>query len=169
MIHAGLPEGHGARDRRPAWNECWDALQKGKINVLLVHALDRMGRSLANLVKVLATLIERQITLISYRENIDLSTAAGRLLANLISVLADFELALICERTAAGMRAAKARGSKIGNQKRFFDKVEATRLRDQGWGKVRIARQLRVGVGTVHRWCREEYQPPGLRNGHHED
>lgn len=71
----------GAKDSQPAWNECWDAIQKGRVNVLLVHALDRLGKSLPHLVKIMSTLTERKIVLVSHRENIDLSTATGRMLA----------------------------------------------------------------------------------------
>jgi DNA invertase Pin-like site-specific DNA recombinase len=114
-------------------------IQKRRIQVLLVHALDRLGRSLPHLVKIISTLTENQITLVSFRENIDLGTAAGRMIAGIFSVMADYELSIIKERTRAGMRAAKARGSQIGPVKRFFDKHKATSLRDQGWGQIRIA------------------------------
>ena len=149
----------GSKDSRPAWNECNDAIMKGRVNILLVHALDRLGRSLPHLVKIMATLTERNITLVSFRENIDLSTAAGRMLAGLFSVLADYELSIIRERTKAGLRAAKARGSQIGNRMRFFDKRKATELRDQGWGQIKIARELGVGVGRVNVWAKDEYVP----------
>jgi DNA invertase Pin-like site-specific DNA recombinase len=155
----------GAKDSRPAWNELWDAIQKGRVKVLLVHALDRLGRSLPHLVKILSTLVERGVVLVSFRENIDLSTSTGRMVANLFSVLADFELSVIRERTKAGMRAAKARGSQIGPKKRPFDSEKATQLRDHGWGQIRIARELGVGVGRVNRWCKEEYVPASQRAG----
>ena len=151
----------GSKDSRPAWNELWDHIQKGKVHILVVHALDRLGRSLPHLVKIMSTLTERNITLVSYRENLDLSTAQGRMLAGLFSVLADYELSLIRERTKAGMRAAKARGSQVGNRKQFFDKAKATVLRDQGWGPIKIARAL--GVGRVNAWVKEHYVPPAQR------
>jgi DNA invertase Pin-like site-specific DNA recombinase len=153
----------GAKDSRPAWNQLWDAIQKGRVKVLLVHALDRLGRSLPHLVKILSTLVERDVVLVSFRENIDLSTSTGRMVANLFSVLADFELSIIRERTKAGMRAARARGSQIGPKKRPFENEKATLLRDQGWGQIRIARELGVGVGRVNRWCKEEYVPASQR------
>src|SRR5215469_13886986 len=68
----------GAKDSRPGWNDCWDAIQKGKVKVLVVHAPDRLGRSLPHLVRIITYLAERNLTLVSYRENIDLSTSAGR-------------------------------------------------------------------------------------------
>jgi hypothetical protein len=91
----------GAKDSRPKWNELWDAVQKGRVHVLLTHALDRLGRSLAHLVKIIFTLTERNVTLISFRENIDLSTAQGRLIAAIFATLAEYELSMIRERTRA--------------------------------------------------------------------
>jgi DNA invertase Pin-like site-specific DNA recombinase len=153
----------GAKDSRPGWNDCWDSLQKGRVNILLVSALDRIGRSLPHLTKIVAFLAERDIALISFRENIDLSTATGRLVAGIFSVLASYELNLISERTKAGLRAAKAKGKQVGNPKRVFDKEKATELRDQGWGQIRIAKHLKIGVGRVNEWARDEYLPPALR------
>ncbi len=150
----------GIKDSRPSWNELWDHVQKGKVHVLVVHALDRMGRSLPHLVKIMSTLTERNITLVGYRENLDLSTAQGRMMAGLFSVLADYELNMIRERTRSGMRAAKARGSLVGNQKRPFDESKATQLRDQGLGQIKIARALGVGVGRVNHWIRDHYIAP---------
>jgi DNA invertase Pin-like site-specific DNA recombinase len=115
------------------------------------------------LVKIITTCVEKQIALISHRENIDLSTSAGRMIAGIFSVLADYELSIIRERTKAGMRAARARGSQIGPHKRYLDKQEATRLRDQGCGQIKIARKLGVGVGRINRWVKEEYLPPDQR------
>ncbi len=153
----------GAKDSRPAWNECWDSIQKGRVHILLVHALDRLGRSLPHLIKILGSFHERNVTLVSFRENIDLSTATGRMFTGLLALLSDYELSLIRERTRAGMRAAKARGSKIGKQKRFFDKKRATTLRDQGLGQIKIARELGIGVGRVNEWVKNEYVPSSAR------
>ena len=146
----------GAKDSRPGWNDCWDALQKGKVRVLVVHSLDRLGRSLPHLVKIITYMTERNITLVSFRENIDLSTSAGRMLAGIFSVLAEYERSIISERTKAGLRAAKAKGKKLGNPGRYFDKKRATELRKAGWGQIRIAHELGVGVGRVNKWVHNE-------------
>jgi DNA invertase Pin-like site-specific DNA recombinase len=148
----------GAKDSRPGWNACWDAVQKRKVNVLLVHALDRIGRSLHHLVRIIGHFTEHGLALVTYRENIDLSTSAGRMLAGIFSMLAEYERSIISERTKAGMRVAKARGKQIGNRKRYFDTEKATELRRKGWGQIRIAKALRVGVGRVNRWAHEECQ-----------
>jgi DNA invertase Pin-like site-specific DNA recombinase len=144
----------GAKDSRPGWNACWDAVQKRKVDVLLVHALDRLGRSLPHLVKIISELSERSIALVSYRENIDLTTASGRMLAGIFSVLAEYERSIISERTKAGLRAAKARGKRIGNARRWFDEDRAWELRRRGWGQIKIARELGVGVGRVNQWVK---------------
>ncbi len=154
----------GAKDSRPAWNQLWDSIRKRRINVLVVHALDRLGRSLPHLVKIISTLNENSITLVSYRENIDLSTAQGRMLAGLFSVLANYELEMIRERTRAGMRAAKARGSQIGPRKKHFDVKRAEELRDSGMGVIKIAKALGgIGVQRVQLWAKHEYLPPETR------
>ena len=149
----------GAKDSRPGWNACWDAIQKRRVKVLVVHALDRIGRSLHHLVKIIQHFSENRLTLVSFRENIDLSTSAGRMLAGIFSVLAEYERSIISERTKAGLRAARARGKRIGNRLRPFDKEEAAELRRRGWGQIKIARELGVGVGRVNRWVHEEYAP----------
>src|SRR5262245_18559538 len=153
----------GAKDSRPAWNRLWAAIEKGKVKVLLVHALDRLGRSLSHLVKILSTLVERDVLLVSLREGIDLSASTDRMVAGLFSVLADYERSIIRERTRAGMRAARARGRQIGPRKQPFDAERATRLRDQGWGQISIARELGGGVGRINKWVKEEYLPPERR------
>ncbi len=121
----------GGKDSRPSWNKLWDDIQKGRVNVLLVHALDRLGRSLPHLVKIFTTCVEREITLISFRENIDLSTSTGRMIVGIFSVLTEYELSMIRERTKSGLRAAKARGKQIGKKRRYFDKQKATEFRDR--------------------------------------
>ena len=147
----------GAKTSRPGWNAAWDAVQKRKVRLLIVHALDRIGRSLHHLVKIIGYFSENNLTLISYRENIDLSTSAGRMLAGIFSVLAEYERAIISERTKAGLRAAKAKGKRIGNRKRYFDTEKAAELRREGWGQIKIAKALGVGVGTVNKWVRERF------------
>jgi DNA invertase Pin-like site-specific DNA recombinase len=153
----------GSKDVRPAWSELWTQLRQRKFNILLVSAIDRIGRSLPHLVKILSTIEEHNVTLISLREAFDLSTAQGRMLAGLFAVLADYELSLIKERTKAGMRAARAKGSQIGPKKRYFDKRRATEMRDRGLGQIKIAKALGIGIGRVNEWAKHEYIRPTER------
>jgi DNA invertase Pin-like site-specific DNA recombinase len=153
----------GSKDVRPAWSDLWLQLRHRKFNVLVVSAIDRIGRSLPHLVKILSTIEELNVTLVSLRECFDLSTAQGRMLAGLFSVLSDYELSLIKERTKAGMRSARAKGKQIGPRKRYFDKARAAEMRDRGVGQIKIARALGVGISRVNEWARNEYVPPSQR------
>ncbi len=154
----------GSKDSRPAWNELWDAIRRRRVNVVVVCALDRLGRSLPHLVKILCAVNDSSISLISLREGFDLNTAVGRLQANLLAVLSEYELSLIRERTKAGMRAARAKGKQIGPRKRYFDVRKATALRDEGMGIIKIARELGgIGVQRVQQWAKHEYVPKAQR------
>jgi DNA invertase Pin-like site-specific DNA recombinase len=148
----------GVKASRPGWNACWDAVQKRKVRILVVHALDRIGRSLHHLVQIINYFSEHNLALVSYRENIDLSTSAGRMLAGIFSVMAEYERSIISERTKAGIRVARAKGKQIGRPRRYFNKRKAAELRRQGWGQIRIAKHLGIGVGRVNKWVHEEYE-----------
>ena len=153
----------GSKDSRPAWNELWDAIRRRKVNVVVIPALDRLGRSLPHLVKILCAINDAEISLISLREGFDLNTAVGRLQANLLAVLSEYELSLIRERTLAGMRAARARGSQIGPRKNYLCPKKATELLDRGVGQIKIAKALGVGVGRVNQFVHEQYVPAKQR------
>ena len=91
-----------------------DALKEG--DMLVVWRLDRLGRSLSKLVKLVEELGERGIEFRSLCENIDTSSSGGRLIFHVMAALAEFERSLISERTRAGMRAARERGQHLGRR-----------------------------------------------------
>jgi DNA invertase Pin-like site-specific DNA recombinase len=98
----------GALDRRPQLDEVLEQLRPG--DTLVVWRLDRLGRSLRHLIDVVTTLDERGVGFRSLRENIDTTTAGGRLVFHLFGALAQFEREIIRDRTVAGLTAARARG-----------------------------------------------------------
>jgi len=98
----------GARASRPALDELLDYARAG--DTLVVWRLDRLGRSVAHLVETVSMLDARGVGFVSLTEAIDTTTAGGRLLLHLFASLAEFELELIRERTAAGLIAARERG-----------------------------------------------------------
>lgn len=102
----------GVAVSRPALNDALAALRPG--DVLVTWKLDRLGRSLAHLIDLIAKLNEQSIGFRSMSETIDTTTAGGRLVFHMMGALAEFERALISERTRAGMAAARARGAAIG-------------------------------------------------------
>lgn len=102
----------GAAVNRPALEEALSALQPG--DTLVTWKLDRLGRSLAHLITIVTLLESRRVAFRSLSESIDTETAGGRLLFHVMGALAEFERALISERTRAGIAAARARGRIIG-------------------------------------------------------
>jgi DNA invertase Pin-like site-specific DNA recombinase len=102
----------GAKADREGLQEAVSALQPG--DMLVVWRLDRLGRSLINLVELVNHLGLRDIEFRSLTENIDTSSSGGRLVFHMMAALAEFERSLISERTRAGMEAAKLRGKRLG-------------------------------------------------------
>jgi DNA invertase Pin-like site-specific DNA recombinase len=100
--------GFGALDSRLELSRCLDYLHEG--DTLVVWRLDRLGRSLRQLMDTVAELEARGIALYSLTENLDTSSAGGRLVFHIFGALAEFERDLIRERTLAGLAAARARG-----------------------------------------------------------
>jgi len=106
----------GATVERPGLQQAMDMLQKG--DTLIVWRLDRLGRSLVNLVEQVGSLGRQGIEFRSVTESIDTSSSGGKLLFHMIAALAEFERSLISERTKAGMAAAKLRGKHVGRPRR---------------------------------------------------
>lgn len=104
----------GADFARPGLTKLLRILRRG--DTLTVWRLDRLGRSLFELLKLVRDLNERGIGFRSLSESLDTSTSAGRLLLHVLASMAEFERSLISERTRAGMAAARARGSRIGRR-----------------------------------------------------
>ncbi|MBM7326584.1 recombinase family protein [Agrobacterium sp. S2] len=106
----------GASNERPGLQQAMDMLQKG--DTLVVWRLDRLGRSLVNLVEHVSDLGQQGVEFRSLTESIDTSSSGGKLLFHMIAALAEFERSLISERTKAGMAAAKLRGKHVGRPRR---------------------------------------------------
>ncbi|WP_412065176.1 recombinase family protein [Rhizobium sp. SYY.PMSO] len=104
----------GANFSRPGLTKMLRALRRG--DTLTVWRLDRLGRSLFELLNLVRDLNERGVEFRSLSESLDTSTSAGRLLLHILASMAEFERSLISERTRAGMAAARARGSRIGRR-----------------------------------------------------
>jgi DNA invertase Pin-like site-specific DNA recombinase len=107
----------GASTERPGLQQAMDMLQKG--DTLVVWRLDRLGRSLVNLVEYVSNLGKQDVEFRSLTESIDTSSSGGKLLFHMIAALAEFERSLISERTKAGMAAAKLRGKHVGRPPRI--------------------------------------------------
>lgn len=142
----------GVAINRPALADALAALRPG--DVLVTWKLDRLGRSLAHLIDIIARLGEAEIGFRSLSEAIDTTTASGRLLFHVMGALAEFERALIGERTRAGMAAAKARGALLGRPPKLTDEevMEARALLESGAvSLVELAALFEVAPLTLER------------------
>ena len=105
---------------------------------------DRFARSLKHLVNALAQFEALSVSFISLRDNLDLTTPAGRLMFQIIGAMAEFERSLIQERVRAGLRNARAKGKRLGRPRISIPVAKVERLRAQGLSWTKIS--LRVGV-----------------------
>jgi DNA invertase Pin-like site-specific DNA recombinase len=140
----------GASAKRPELARCLANLRPG--DVLVVWKLDRLGRSLSHLVAVLSDLQAKGVGFRSLTEAIDTETAAGRLMGHILGALAEFERALIVERTQAGLKAAKRRGVKLGRRPSLSEeqRVHARKLIAEGESPQVVARLLKVSRSTLY-------------------
>jgi len=145
----------GSKASRPELDKMLDQLRSG--DVVVVWRLDRLGRSLRNLIDLVETLADRGVGFRSLTESIDTTTANGRLFFSIMGALAEFERDLIRERTQAGLAAARARGrvggrpsvmnaKKIATARKLYDSREHT--------VAEIAEMLDVSVATIYRHLR---------------
>jgi putative DNA-invertase from lambdoid prophage Rac len=147
----------GAKASRPGLDQLMADARLRRFDVVVVWKLDRFGRSLVHCVSGIQELASLGIRFIATSQGLDTdeSNPASKLLMHILAAVAQFERELIRERVSAGMKAAKARGTKTGNAigrpRRVFDRDEVVRLRKTGLSFEKIAGQMRVGVGTVVR------------------
>ncbi len=141
----------GRDTERPELDHCLRSLRSG--DTLVVWRLDRLGRSLPDLVRIIAELEARQINFESLGEKIETGSAAGRLIFHVFAALAEFERSLIRERTHAGLAAARARGRNGGRRPKLDAKqIHEIRvlLRDPKVRIVDVARRYGVSRTTVY-------------------
>jgi DNA invertase Pin-like site-specific DNA recombinase len=141
----------GATHSRPALDELVTDARRGRFDAVLIWKLDRLGRSMIHLVRLLNEWQELGIELISFSEGLDFTTPTGKLLSHIVSAFAEFERDCIRERVRAGMRNARARGKRIGRPPVFVDATQVARLRAQGASWHEIAAKLEVGATTARR------------------
>jgi DNA invertase Pin-like site-specific DNA recombinase len=141
----------GSKASRPSLNHLLTDAHSRKFDAVLVWKIDRWGRSLKHLVTSLADLEAYGVAFVSLSDNLDLSTPSGRLMMQLLGAMAEFERALIQERVKAGLRNARAKGKRLGRPPIFVSQNRIDALRDSGKSWRAIAKEVGVGVGTVHR------------------
>ncbi|MCM3603721.1 recombinase family protein, partial [Robertmurraya korlensis] len=140
------------KDKRPQLENCLQALRNG--DTLYIWRLDRLGRSLKDLITIVNQLQEIGCELVSIKESIDTSTTSGKLTFHLFASLAEFERELIRERTQAGLSSARARGRLGGRPEKLTDDVNQMirqLMSDRHTSATNIAKHFGVSRATIYK------------------
>ncbi len=144
--------GMKTRHNRPALDQLMKSATQRKFDMVMCWSIDRLGRSLQNLVEILNELQAMKIDLFFLQQGMDTSTPSGRMIFSVFGAIGEFERNLIRERVIAGQKRAVANGVKIGRPSKMNDGLRSAiqLLREKGMGIKQIARELKVGIGTVY-------------------
>ncbi len=148
--------GSGASQREQR-EKLLGAARRREIDVVLVWRLDRWGRSVADLLATLQELDHLGVGFVSLTEALDLTTPAGRAMAALLAVFAEFEREILRERVRAGLAEARLNGTRLGRPATAAKKAaEVGKLHRAGVSKAEIARRLEIGRTSVRRILEEK-------------
>jgi DNA invertase Pin-like site-specific DNA recombinase len=142
----------GGQWNRPELQDCLKHLRKG--DTLIVWKLDRLSRSLSDLMTILSKLKKDEVGFKSITEAIDTTTAMGEMIMHVVGAFAQFERSLIKERTNAGLARAKANG-RVGGRRHTHSKTlrdEAVRKVRAGRSQVEVAKEYDISEPTISRW-----------------
>jgi len=148
----------GAKFSRQGLDKLMTEVRRGRLDVIVCFKLDRLGRSLPHLAQIVGELTEHRVALVCPSQGIDTSSQnpASQLQLNILMAIAEFERSIIRERVTAGLKAAKANGTKLGRPKTISRHADSVRqLLAKGKGVRAIARVLALPVSSVHSLVRE--------------
>ena len=137
--------------KRPGLDQLMTDARRGKFDVVLVWASDRVARSVRHFLEVLDELNRLNIEFVSFREQLDTGGALGRAIIVIVAAIAELERSLIVERVRAGMRRAKLDGTHIGRNPLVLDQEAIHRERCQSQSIREIAKGHRISTATVQR------------------
>jgi DNA invertase Pin-like site-specific DNA recombinase len=142
----------GTTSSRPALDALMKSATQRRFDMVMCWSIDRLGRSLQNLIEILNELQSLKVDLFFMQQGLDTSTSAGRMMFSIFGALAEFERNLIRERVIAGQQRAISQGVKMGRPTKMNDgmKNAIKLLRERGIGIKQIARELKIGIGTVY-------------------
>jgi DNA invertase Pin-like site-specific DNA recombinase len=148
--------GAKGRDKRPAFDALLKDAVRKEFDVIAAWSVDRLGRSLRDLLGFLDDIHAKNIGLYLHQQGVDTTTPGGKALFQMVGVFAEFERAMIQERVKAGLARAREQGKVLGRPP-IGQNIEAEilQLRETGIGLLKIARTLGIGTGTVQRVVRE--------------
>ncbi|MGH3846406.1 MAG: recombinase family protein [Pseudonocardiaceae bacterium] len=151
----------GTKADRPQWNACLVDLRRG--DTLVIWRIDRLGRNLRDLIDIVTSLDQREVAVRSLTNGIiDTATAHGKLVFGMFALMAEYEAALIRERTAAGLAAARARGRHGGRKPKMTPALidKAQRMYDsRQFTMAEIAQSCHVTPMTIYRHIHTQQRP----------
>jgi DNA invertase Pin-like site-specific DNA recombinase len=145
----------GTKARRPGLDDLLRDARRGRFQVVLVWASDRIARSVRHFLEVLDEFNRLNVEFVSFRENLDTGGPLGRAVVIIIGAIAELERNLIIERVRAGMRRARLEGRHIGRRPLEVDRVAVLRDRNRGHSLTDIAKAHRVSRATVSRLLKQ--------------
>jgi DNA invertase Pin-like site-specific DNA recombinase len=145
----------GTKAKRPGLDQMMADARRGRFDVVLVWACDRIARSTRHFLDVLDDLNRIGVEFVSFREQIDTGGPLGRAIVIIIGAIAELERNLIIERVRAGMRRARLEGQHIGRNPLVLDHAAIVRDRQHGQSLRQVAKGHRISTATVQRVLRE--------------
>lgn len=144
--------GAKGRDKRPGFAKLWQGITRRDFDLVAAWSVDRLGRSMVDLVSFLGELHAKGVDLYLHKQGLDTSTPAGKAMFQMLGVFAEFERSIIQERVRSGMARAAAQGKHIGRP-RVSEETERAIRKELSGGKGirRVAAEQGVGTGTVQR------------------
>jgi DNA invertase Pin-like site-specific DNA recombinase len=155
IVHEYTDRISGVKAKRPGLDTMMADARRGRFDVVLVWASDRIARSVKHFLEVLDELNRLKIEYVSFRENIDTGGPLGRAIVVIIGAVAELERNLIIERVRAGMRRARLEGQHIGRNPLVLDNLAIQQDRQHGQSLRQIAKGHRVSTATVQRVLRQ--------------
>jgi DNA invertase Pin-like site-specific DNA recombinase len=144
--------GAKGRDKRPGLDAMLKAVNAKEFDLVAAWSVDRLGRSLTDLLGILQHLHDKGVDLFLHQQGLDTSTTAGKAMFQMLGVFAEFERGIIRERVNAGLARAREKGTTLGRPPVKAKKEERIReLRAEGMGMLKIARTVGVGTSVVQR------------------
>jgi DNA invertase Pin-like site-specific DNA recombinase len=140
----------GTKDSRPDLNRLIADAHKRHFDVVCVWRFDRFAHSVSHLLRALETFKALTIDFVSFSEQMDTSTPAGKMVFTVLGAVAELERSLIVERVRAGLRNARSKGKRLGRPRVAVDATQIAGLRAQGLSWRQIARELGLSVGSVY-------------------
>ena len=151
-VVASVEDVNGGTKERPKREELIHMARRRQLDVIVVWRLDRWGRSLSDVLQSLQELRALKVDFVSLTEGLDFTTPAGRAMAAMLGIFAEFERDVLSERVRAGLAHAKAKGKTLGRPATASKKAEKVQqLFAEGLNKNQIAKRLHIGRGSVYR------------------